>query len=298
MTRQIARDGSKVFIDQTVPAHPGAEAMHVRMIYDLDRHANYTWDLVHANVPCDKPASFQGDWGDPFATSAEIRSQVAQGAKQIGTETISGIAVNVLEASTPQMKAKVWVEPKYGLVMRIDMGMGNAPLENKYEVKSISFGRPDASVFVLPAACAGALTTALPKTESQVKAEVTGGNPDNYLDNNGDIPDAAASQKSCAVLFKVVREGTLEPVRTGFTVKMKTGDATRDLTGQLRDGAVRIPDAPKDFYLYLDMTGGAESVSLIHRECFRPETVLLAAVNTENTQPGAAPKAVHWLWVK
>jgi hypothetical protein len=46
------------------------------------------------------------------------------------------------------------------------------------------------------------------------------------------------------------------------------------------------------------MAGGADSVSLIHRECFRPETVLLAAVNTEKAQPGAAPKAVHWLWVK
>jgi hypothetical protein len=192
-------------------------------------------------------------------------------------------------------------------------------VEKKYEVKSLSLSRPASSVFALPPACSAAMTKPLPKTESQIKAEVTGSRNDDFLDNNSDYPDPVASKNSCTVLFRVVREKTLEPVRSGFQVALITGDVVNhpprleiglgtdgrahfsayEVTGQLRDGVLRIPNAPKDFQIYLHMInadGGGES--LMHRECFHPEQVLLATVPATKGKPGDPPVASHWLWVK
>jgi hypothetical protein len=72
-----------------------------------------------------------------------------------------------------------------------------------------------------------------------------------------------------------------------------------EVTGQLRDGVLRIPNAPKDFEIYLHMInadGGGQS--LIHRECFKPEQVLLATVPATKGKPGDPPVLSHWLWVK
>jgi hypothetical protein len=192
-------------------------------------------------------------------------------------------------------------------------------VEKKYEVKSLSLSRPASSVFALPPACSAAMTKPLPKTESQIKAEVTGSRNDDFLDNNSDYPDPVASKNSCTVLFRVIREKTLEPVRSGFQVALIAGDVVNhpprleiglgtdgrahfsayEVTGQLRDGVLSIPNAPKDFEIYLHMiNGGGGGQSLMHRECFHPEQVLLATVPATKGKPGDPPMLSHWLWVK
>ena len=322
MTREISRDGTKIFVDMTTPpSRPGSKGSHTRTFWDLERHASYTWDPADTGRPCG-PSVFDGDgsWGDPFVTSSSMTGELIKGgAKRSGTETVNGIAADVFVISSPEAKAKVWIEPKYGMVVRLDMGMGNSPVEKKYEVKSLSFSQPASSVFALPPACSAAMTKPLPKTESQIKAEVTGNRSDDFLDNNSDYPDPVAQKNSCTVLFRVVHEKTLEPVRSGFQVALMTGDVVNhpprleiglgtdgrahfsayEVTGQLRDGVLRIPNVPKDFEIYLHMInadGGGES--LMHRECFHPEQVLLAVVPATKGKPGDPPVLSHWLWVK
>ena len=320
MTRQIVRDGSKILLEtNTPPMRAGSKGTHVRTLWDLAKHVSFTWDLIETDRPCG-PATFDGDgnWGDPFLTSAQMTGELLKSAKKSGTESVAGIAADVYTANTPAARGRVWIEPKYGLVMRLEVAEGKGPVETKYEVKEIHFSRPAAAAFALPTVCAAAARKPLPKTESQIRSEVTGGHAADYLDNSG-IPDAEAMKSACSVIFRVVREGTLEPVRSGFQVAVAMGDVENhppqweigmgtdgrahfnagEVTSQLRDGILRLPQPSKDFEIYLHMINGeGGGSSLLHRQCFHPQQVLLATVPAAKGKPDDAPAISHWLWVK
>jgi hypothetical protein len=66
------------------------------------------------------------------------------------------------------------------------------------------------------------------------------------------------------------------------------------VTGQMRNGVLRIDNAPPQFDLEATFGNGGASSSLVHRQCFGPETVLLLVVkNPEKLSDGA-----DLLWVK
>jgi hypothetical protein len=291
------------------------------MIYDLQAHTVYSWDLINPSAPC-SPGRFDGDgnWQDPFAFASSMAAEITQGnPKHLGTEAINGVTTEVLEAAGPGSRAKVWIEQTYGLVIRLQVGMGSGPYETKYEVKNPSFSRPEASVFALPAACAQAAATAPPLTESMRIAADTGGSAAEYADAT-EPPLSAPSKDSCNVLLRVARAGTMEPVRNGFQValdltsglespKEELGEdvngrlhflrgALREVTGQLRDGVLSIPNPPPLFRVYIHVPGASGGEALIYRQCFRPETVLLVVLPAEKPGPGDPPKQAHWLWVK
>ncbi len=182
------RDRSKVLKDTSIPRRAGSpKGFHVRTLYDLQARKQYTWDLIETSRPCGG-ATFSGDWGDPFAFSAQLLSEFAKGKpKVVGRETINGIAAKVEEFSGPpgQGKAKIWLDEKYGLIIKWEIIPANGPANTNLEVKQLSFARPAASVFVLPPACV--------KTEitGHVSSSATGSHAEMQLT----MPPASESQK-------------------------------------------------------------------------------------------------------
>ncbi len=310
---RIYRDGSKVLIDQSHAALPGGQPSHLRTLYDLETHRSFTWDLLNINVPCGG-STFSGDWGDPFAMSAEMTADLAkQHATPVGSATLNGIPTKVFESDSPQGKAKAWVEEKYGLLVRLTMAQKTGEPQTLVEVKHLNLGKPAASSFILPPACAEAAKAPRVPTEAEQIAADTGGNAQDYA--NAIMPPA--SKNSCAVQFKVVHAGSLEPITSGFQVAIDTnvdlehpahyvmgvsstghstfsGGGLHEVTGQLRNGVLRIENIPPQFDMELTFGNGGASSALIYRQCFAPQTTLLLVVkNPDKLSDGA-----RWLWVK
>ena len=322
-TREIYRDGFKVLIDQTMPpSHPGSKGMHTRTLYDLKAHSSYTWDLLNPNVPCGG-AVFEGDggWEDPFVFAHKTAGEIATAnPKVVGTEAVNGLTAKVLELSTPEMKAKLWLDQTHRLIVKMQMASGGGPYETRYEIKKADFSAPPPSLFALPKACAKTAAEPLPLTESQRIERATGGRAVDFA-NAIEPPLTAPPLNACTVLLRVIRAGTGEPVKSGFQVGLDTtsgqnneksefGVGTdgrihflkgpfREVTDQIRDGILRIPNAPEQFNVYVHMIGdNGGGSALIYRQCWRPETVLLLAVDPEKPKPGEAPKPSDWLWAK
>ena len=117
---------------------------------------------------------------------------------------------NALEAAAEGVRAKIWLEPTYGLIVKFQVAEGTGPYETKYEIRSLSFSSPAASVFVLPTACAEASRAPVPMTTTQLILADTGGPVEDYAEATEPAPPA--SKGYCTVLLRVARAGTLEPV--------------------------------------------------------------------------------------
>lgn len=152
VTMKIYRDGSRAVIERESPSQSaGGKAGAMRSFYDLEKHQGNSWSLSDPAPACGS-SRFSGDWGDPFAASAEVHSQLA-GAHPVdaGTATIGGISARIVEAAIPQGKARVWIEPRYGLVLKLEFTAPAGPPKTLTEVTQVSLTPPPASVFVLPA---------------------------------------------------------------------------------------------------------------------------------------------------
>ncbi len=112
----------------------------------------------------------------------------------------------------------------------------------------------------------------------------------------------------------------MEPVRTGFQVALDLTSglespkeefseevngrlhflhgALREVTGELRDGVLAIPNPPPLFRVYVHAPGAAGGEALIYRQCFGPETVLLVVIAPQKPGLPDLSKQAHWLWVK
>ena len=141
----IYRDGSKVVID-----HP---ENHSRSLYDLSAHTNYSWSPEQPGNGCSS-GRFSGDWGDPFE-SADVNEIVKSATKPPTSETLNGFATKVYEAIDPESKSKikVWREPKYGLVIKVEMTPPGGATTIMEETKQFSLAKPSAALFTLPAGC-------------------------------------------------------------------------------------------------------------------------------------------------
>jgi len=314
ITMQIYRDGSKAVVDQSYGPREGSpKGVHTRTLYDLHTQQNYTWNLMDASALCGG-GTFSGDWGDPFAASAAMNADMAKRQpKEIGTETLNGIATKILEVAVPDNQAKLWVDEKYGLIIKGQMtGISGQP-QTILEVKQLSFAKPPASVFVLPAACAQAAAAPRVPTEAERIAAETGGHAEDF--SNAIMPPP--SQSSCTVLFRILRADTMEPMTSGFQVALDTqvdldhpasystglgadgratfsGGGLHEVTGQLRNGVLRVENTPPHFNVDIYFGKGGDSSALIYRQCFGPQTTLLFVVkNPEKLSDGG-----DWLWVK
>jgi hypothetical protein len=310
---QIYRDGSKVLVDSSHPALAGGQPSHIRTLYDLQTHRDFTWDLLNTAVPCGN-GTFSGDWGDPFAMSAEMNADLSkQHLTPVGAATLNGIPTKVFSSDSPQGQVKAWVEEKYGLIVRLMMGQKGAEPKTMIEVKQLTLAKPAAAVFVLPPVCAAAAKTPPAPTEAEKIAADTGGNAQDYA--NAIMPPA--SKNACTVLFKVVHAGSMAPITTGFQVAIDTtvdiehpanyvmgmsntgrvtfsGGGLHEITGQMHNGVVQLGNVPAQFDMELAFGKGGDSSALIYRQCFAPQTTLLLVVkNPDKLSDGA-----HWLWLK
>jgi hypothetical protein len=310
----VYRSGSKALIDRSMPPSPELpKGFHTRTLYDLQTNTSFTWDVSQTPMPCSR-GTFSGSWGDPFspdsiATAAELAQQ---NAKAAGTETVNGFATKVFEIEQPA-KIKLWVESKYGLVVKMQMTQAGGQPQIVSEIKQLSLAAPPASTFVLPADCAATAAAPGIPTESERIAAETGGNAADFV-NAGTGP---GSQNSCTVLFRVVHAGSMEPIATGFQVAVDptvdiqhpasytmgvgadghvrfSGGGLHEVTAQIRNGVLRIDNVPPQFDLETAFGNAGSSSSLIYRHCFAPETVLLYVVKN----PGKISDGGDWLWVK
>ncbi|MFZ0818740.1 MAG: hypothetical protein WAM91_01630 [Candidatus Acidiferrales bacterium] len=310
---QIYRDGMKAVIEQSYPPpQPGAQVGHTRALFDLKEHTSITWDLMQSSEPCSK-SNFSGDWGDPFASSTEMNAELgASHATDLGTETVIGIAAKVSQATTNDGVFKIWMDPKSGLMLKLQMTPKDGPMRTMVEVKQVSFGRPPMSVFTLPASCASVANAPREPTEAERIAAETGDDANNFASAS----IAPASQNSCSVLLRVVQAGTMQPV-TGFQVAVDrnydidhppsytfgvgvdghmtyAGGSIQELTSQVRNGVLRIDNAPPMFNLELAFGKSGSSSAVVYRKCAGPQTVLLYVIkNPAKTSDGG-----DWLWVK
>lgn len=314
-TTTIYRDGSKAVVEMSAPPQaPGRQATHTRTFFDLQAHRNFTVDLNDSSRPCGV-ATFTGDWGDPFALSAQMTGELMkQRPKEMGAETVNGIATKVFEIANPDgpERAKVWLDTRYNLMIKWEMVTADGQRRAMLEVKQFSTAKPPASELALPAACVATAAGPAPQPGSQHIAEVTGGNAD-------DFAKAAPppSPNSCTVLFRIVRAGSLQPVTSGFRVGIDTdvdlehlanyaigsgtgpgpmfsGGHIREVTGQMRNGILRIDNVPPQFDLELSFGNNGGASALTYRQCYQRETTLLLVLkNPERVGEGA-----DWLWVK
>lgn len=306
----IYRQGSKVLIDLVSAAQAGdPKATHTRNLNDLDTHRSLSWSWPDSTGSCGS-GTFSGDWGDPFAG---VDSLIGKDVKQVGTEKVHGFSAKVLEAATPSGTVRVWVDTKTSLLLKAQLTAPGAATKTFIEVTEASLTPPPASVFSVPASCAGT-AAAPPPTESEQIAALTGGNAQDFVR----AIYGPATKNSCTAVIRVVKAGTMEPITSGFQIAVDldyekeptphysigvsdqaghttwSGGGVKDVTSRMRNGVIRIENIPEQFTLFTAFPGYSSGDGLTYRQCFAPQTVLLFVVKN----PAKLSDGGEWLWVR
>jgi hypothetical protein len=297
----IYRSGSKVVVSRGI----------TKTFYDLNTHRSFSWNTAFGNCGS---GTFTGDWGDPFAESKGIADELTQRhAKPAGTETIAAIPASVYVLETEADKIKAWFDPKTGLLLKSWIMGRDGARQTMLEVTSVKYGEPPAAELAMHPSCAGVAGTPPPPTEEQRIEKATGESARNF--SQAMMPPA--SSHSCTVLVKVCRAGSMEQLTSGFQAAVDrnvdynhpphyvtginqeghsrfSGGSIQDMTPQVRNGVLRIDNAPERFHIDVVFTHGATASVEAYRQCANPQTVLMLVVSDpEQTNLGA-----DWLWVK
>jgi hypothetical protein len=316
LTVNIYRNGSKAVSDsQSAASAAMPKAIHTRALYDLKTQQSLSWDVADSSIPCGK-SNFSGSWGDPFVDSASLLDGLnKQNPKQVGTETVLGFSAKVLEVSSPNGTMRVWVDTKYGLMLKAQSTPPKGAPQTIIEVTKVSFTAPSASVFAVPANCAAAAAAPLPPTEAERIAAETGDNAGNYVN----AIYGPGSKNSCTAILRVVRAKSMTPITNRLQVAIDTtynvdnpphyvsgmgvdgsqtfsGGGIHEITNQIHNGTVRLGTPPAYFMLDVNLMkpGTGASEALIYRQCFAPTTILLFVVkDADNPSAGG-----DFLWVK
>ena len=283
VTMKVYRDGPRALVESSHPSG-GGKVTHTRTFYDLAAGTTVSWDADNPSNGCGR-GTFRGDWGDPFQDSASINADLAKdGAKEMGAENLLGIAVKVFTVSNTAGVFKEWVDPKTGLLLKLEMAPPSGAKQTMLEVTAYNSVKPPADMLTAPKACIDA-ARAPPADLSRYATEM-GGEPTDFA-NATQAPDSPSTQ-SCTVLFRAAGAGSMQTV-TGY--KVTVDDVSK--TAELRDGVLRVDNAPKQFKLNLtNANSGSEAT--IYRQCPFPQTVLLMVLkNPANWGEGA-----DWVWVK
>ena len=310
-TTTVYRSGSKVLMEMAQSAQNGSPATRSLTLYDLNTGTSWSWDPAASSPECSS-GKFSGDWGDPFAMTAELNAGIAKGdLKPAGTETVAGVPTEIYAGSSGQTSIKAWLDGKDGLVMRAQMSGPGSPAVTLVDIRKVSFAAPSPSLFALPAACAGVKP---PPSEADVIAEETGDDGANYV--NGMY--GPGSSNSCSVVLRVVNAKTMTPIPhiqvaidTTYDVdhpphydfgmhndgsQTFSGGGIREITSQVRNGRVSLGTPPAAFMLGVNLIqpGRGAGMGLVYRQCFAPTTVLLYVVKDY----GQASQSGDFLWVK
>jgi len=327
---KLSRNGSKELVELTVSPWAGnPKGVHMRYLFDLQAHKAYSQDLDNNSCAWMKYASGRAPVNyDPISGAAGEPEMAKAKEKAVGTETVNGIPSYIAEIDSPQGKTKVWLAQKGDFpVKMVTTGQDGKPV-TLLEVKRVDFSPPAASLFTPPANCGtqtqgewsdhgvsahaeanidvqGSASTNLATGETHSQATATlrqgsssgrsqgaardnGGNGGDFLDAT-DILHMPHSTNTCTVLFRAVRAGTMEPITSGLEISLDG----HDMTGQYRNGILRLNNPPSRFSMQVDEKNGAGRGTDLSRACFRPETVLLLVIS-----PDFIKEPDHWYWVR
>lgn len=313
VTQTISRSGSKAVVENVTPASAGGTD-HIQLL-DLTAGTSLTWDAAQPGNGCGT-ARFSGDWGDPFEQAKGLNAELAgQHPKETGTATVNGFATKILEvAASPSspFSAKVWVENKYGLIVKMEITQGNTPPKTILELKSLSIGPIPAAKFVAPASCSAAPP---PSPDEQRYAAETGGSAADFASA---IMAPKAKDSPCTVLMRFVKAGSMQPITSGFQIAIDKqydldhpasyttpagpgpgrvtfgGGHIHEETAAVRNGVLRIENAPDHFWVETSFGSAGSGATLIYRQCSAPETVLLVVVRN----PARIGEGIDYLWAK
>jgi hypothetical protein len=147
-TLQVMRDGSHGIIEQSTPGSEASPGIHKRTYFDLPNGKSYSVDLNSPTNTCTAGNS-GSDWSDPFTVSQQLTTQIANRPKKdLGLETINGFQASVVLAPP----AKAWLDPKYNMILKLEMTDKAGRAQTVIEVKKLSFTKPAVS-FAVPANC-------------------------------------------------------------------------------------------------------------------------------------------------
>jgi hypothetical protein len=173
---KISRDGSREVVDQIMPVGPGRDKeFHNHLLYDFQAHKLYTKVLSEPDVPCGvqeyndpaAPAEF-----DLISGSAALMKEMTGDAqlKQVGTDTVNGIATKVLEVTSAKGNGKIWIAQNGGFPVKMVATGPDGKTMTIIEMKQLSLARPPASAFALPAGCAAVQIQTSVKPSTNVTA--------------------------------------------------------------------------------------------------------------------------------
>ncbi|MGO8933164.1 MAG: hypothetical protein ACLPLZ_00050 [Terracidiphilus sp.] len=313
-TTTIYRNGLKALMVMDLPAQGATPASTTHDFIDIAAGTNYTWNPSDSTVGC-SVGTFSGDWGDPFAAAAEFSDDIAKGnLKPTGTEIVDGISAQIYAGTTQGANVKAWIDRKDGLVLRAVANMPNAPPMTLVDITKVSFAAPPASVFVLPAICAGVKP---PPTPAELIAAETGDDAANWVNANY----GPGSANSCSILVRVVAAKTMAPINRHYQAAIDTtydqnnptpphyefgvgndgtstysGGGLHEITNQIHNGMLRIDNPPAYFMFGVNIptpNHGAD-VGLIYRQCFAPVTMLYDVIKDPSNPAGGD----DWLYAK
>jgi len=303
-TMTVYRDGALVLIEVDHPAKSGGTPADRSLTrYDLKAMTSVSWNPAATSAEC-SAATVSGDWGDPFAMTAELSSSIDKGdLKPTGAETLSGVATKIYAGTTSGSSVKAWLDEKDALVIRAVVSSPGAAPMTLVDVRKVSFTPPPSSLFALPAACASAKP---PPTSAEVIAAETGDSGEHFVN----AIYGPGSKASCSIVVRVVAAKTMAPVTRRWQAAIDTtynvdappaytfgvgvdgtatfsGGSLHEVTSQIHNDMLRIDNPPAYFNLAMNVVqpNHGAGTGLIYRQCFAPVTMLYYVLKDPN-DPG------------
>ncbi len=244
---KISRDGSKEVIDQIMPPAPGRDKeYHGHLLYDFQAHRLYTQVVSDPGMPCgvqeyNDPAA-PGEF-DVISGSADIQKDLTSKGqlKQVGTETVNGFATNVMAFTSADTDGKIWIAQKGGFPVKIVFIDKAGKATTFIEVKQLSFAKPPASAFALPASCASAQLPPPPAPAAKPGPSVTALTLQKIGNYTGPCPAhikmvGAITVDGPGTVFYQFGAGNMEPGETLAFSAAGTQTITHEITFQPKYG--------------------------------------------------------------
>jgi hypothetical protein len=229
---KIVRDGPKEAVDQIMPVGPDRnKEFHNHILYDFQAHKIYTKLVSDPTVPCtvmNYTSSAAPPELDMISGAADAMKELQiQHAKQVGTETLNGIATRVLEATIEQGQEKLWVAQNGGFPVKVVLTGPDGKAMTIIEVKQLSFAKPPASALLPPTGCraiqgeasAHGVRAELGTVASSVTAQTGGAQP-----APGGPPGAQTNAKVTSAKLQVALDNS-EPCKLSLFTTIETDGA-------------------------------------------------------------------------
>jgi len=179
-TLNVARDGSKVSIEQTVPKSDRGSGMHIRQIYDFATHKYWTMLEDEPCIVATYTSNYLPSMFDPIGGAAEMRAEMAKSKPvALRSETVNGIPTKVYEMPVPEIKGKMrmFLEEKHNFVVKAVIIPASGKEQTQMEITSLSYEKPAAGLLVPPQNCrvqAGESSATGGRAEMQIDASAKG----------------------------------------------------------------------------------------------------------------------------